>query len=228
MAGVAKRQPSDNNSDDRFKVFGGCNYKAGEWSTVVTPPLNECPGEKGWNLSDTVDPGMWFGKTLLPKIPAAMPTPVVVAAATPHSTQDGTSNTVCRRKSDIDGGGVIDEARISRQPHSPSRRSSTSWHVLVMIQATLFRLGVMCVLSSSLDVHTLAAPIPRWSSYAIEAMQNGTLTRAGSHLCIRQNNSAMRTPSKRPATLSQAHSVLLFPGAVFLREIPPGNLLFSV
>lgn len=70
MAGVAKRQPSDNNSDDRFKVFGGCNYKAGEWSTVVTPPLNECPGEKGWNLSDTVDPGMWFGKTLLPKIPA--------------------------------------------------------------------------------------------------------------------------------------------------------------
>lgn len=69
MAGVAKRQESDNVTDERFKVFGGCNYKAGEWSTVSQPPLNECPGEKGWNLSDTVDPGIWFGKTLLPKVP---------------------------------------------------------------------------------------------------------------------------------------------------------------
>jgi len=70
MAGVAKREASDNNTDERMKVFGGCGYTAGQWSTVNKPPLDECPGEKGWNLSDTVDPGIWFGKTLLPKIPA--------------------------------------------------------------------------------------------------------------------------------------------------------------
>lgn len=69
MAGVAPRQASDANTDERIKVFGGCKYKAGEWSTVTNPPLNECPGEKGWNLDNTVDPGIWFAKTLLEKLP---------------------------------------------------------------------------------------------------------------------------------------------------------------
>ena len=69
MAGVAKREASDANTDERFKVLGGCGHPAGQWSVVTNPPLNECPGEKGWNLSDTVDPGVWFGKTLLAKLP---------------------------------------------------------------------------------------------------------------------------------------------------------------
>ena len=69
MAGVAKFQDSDKNSDDRLKVLGGCNQTAGQWNTA-NPPLNDCPGEKGWNLSDAVGPGMWFAKTLLEKLPA--------------------------------------------------------------------------------------------------------------------------------------------------------------
>ncbi len=68
MAGVAKHQPSDQNTDERLKVLGGCNQPAGQWN-VAKPPLSDCPGEKGWNLSDTVDPGIWFGKTLLEKLP---------------------------------------------------------------------------------------------------------------------------------------------------------------
>lgn len=69
MAGVAKREASDGNTDARLKVLGGCNQPAGQWN-VAKPPLSDCPGEKGWNLSDTVDPGIWFGKTLLEKLPA--------------------------------------------------------------------------------------------------------------------------------------------------------------
>jgi hypothetical protein len=69
MAGVAKHEPSDQNTDERLKVLGGCNQPAGQWN-VAKPPLSDCPGEKGWNLSDTVDPGIWFGKTLLTKLPA--------------------------------------------------------------------------------------------------------------------------------------------------------------
>ncbi len=68
MAGVATRQPSDNNTDERLKVLGGCNQPAGQWN-IANPPLSDCPGEKGWNLSDSVDPGIWFGKTLLEKLP---------------------------------------------------------------------------------------------------------------------------------------------------------------
>jgi hypothetical protein len=69
MAGVAKNVASDRNTDERLKVLGGCNQPAGQWNTA-TPPLSDCPGEKGWNLSDTVDPGIWFAKTLLEKLPA--------------------------------------------------------------------------------------------------------------------------------------------------------------
>ncbi|WP_437983650.1 sialate O-acetylesterase [Sorangium sp. So ce117] len=68
MAGVADKQASDQNSDQRLKVLGGCNQPAGQWN-VANPPLNDCPGEKGWNLSTAVDPGIWFGKTLLGKLP---------------------------------------------------------------------------------------------------------------------------------------------------------------
>jgi hypothetical protein len=68
MAGVAKNVASDRNTDERLKVLGGCNQPAGQWNTA-TPPLSDCPGEKGWNLSDTVDPGIWFAKTLLEKLP---------------------------------------------------------------------------------------------------------------------------------------------------------------
>jgi hypothetical protein len=69
MAGVAKSEASDRNSDERLLVLGGCNQPAGQWN-VANPPLSDCPGEKGWNLSDTVDPGIWFGKTLLDSLPA--------------------------------------------------------------------------------------------------------------------------------------------------------------
>jgi hypothetical protein len=68
MAGVAKSEASDKNTDQRLLVWGGCNQPAGKWNTA-NPPLNDCPGEKGWNLSDSVDPGIWFGKTLLDKLP---------------------------------------------------------------------------------------------------------------------------------------------------------------
>ncbi|HTN82481.1 MAG TPA: sialate O-acetylesterase [Sorangium sp.] len=67
MAGVADKQDSDQNSDERLKVLGGCNQPAGQWN-VANPPLSDCPGEKGWNLSTSVDPGIWFGKTLLGKL----------------------------------------------------------------------------------------------------------------------------------------------------------------
>jgi hypothetical protein len=69
MAGVAPRQASDNNTDERLKVLGGCGNPSGQWTVVDQPPLNECPGEKGWNLDNTVDPGIWFGKTLLEALP---------------------------------------------------------------------------------------------------------------------------------------------------------------
>jgi hypothetical protein len=68
MAGVAKFDNGDKNTDERLKVLGGCNQPAGQWN-VANPPLNDCPGEKGWNLSDSVDPGIWFGKTLLENLP---------------------------------------------------------------------------------------------------------------------------------------------------------------
>jgi hypothetical protein len=70
MAGVAPRQASDANTDERMKIWGGCNQPQGQWNTVTNPPLNDCPGEKGWNLNNTVDPGIWFAKTLLPRLPA--------------------------------------------------------------------------------------------------------------------------------------------------------------
>lgn len=69
MAGVATSKASDRNTDERLKVLGGCNQPAGQWN-LANPPLSDCPGEKGWNLSDAVDPGIWFGKTLLEKLPA--------------------------------------------------------------------------------------------------------------------------------------------------------------
>jgi hypothetical protein len=69
MAGVAKSDADDRNTDTRLKVLGGCNQPAGQWNTA-NPPLNDCPGERGWNLSDSVDPGIWFGKTLLDRLPA--------------------------------------------------------------------------------------------------------------------------------------------------------------
>jgi hypothetical protein len=68
MAGVATRQASDMNTDQRLKVLGGCGQPAGQWN-VASPPLSDCPGEKGWNLSNSVDPGIWFGKTLLQALP---------------------------------------------------------------------------------------------------------------------------------------------------------------
>jgi len=68
MAGVATRQPSDMNTDERLLVLGGCGQPAGQWN-IANPPLSDCPGEKGWNLSDSVDPGIWFGKTLLEALP---------------------------------------------------------------------------------------------------------------------------------------------------------------
>jgi hypothetical protein len=69
MAGVAKAEASDKTTDDRIKVLGGCNQPAGQWN-VAKPPLSDCPGEKGWNLSDSVDPGTWFAKTIVTKLPA--------------------------------------------------------------------------------------------------------------------------------------------------------------
>lgn len=69
MAGVATREAGDTNNDDRMMVFGGCGHPAMMWSVATQPPLNECPGEKGWNPSDSVGPGMWFAKTLLEKLP---------------------------------------------------------------------------------------------------------------------------------------------------------------
>lgn len=69
MAGVAKSEASDKNTDDRLKIWGGCNQKAEQWN-VANPPLSDCPGESGINLSTSVDPGIWFAKTLLKKLPA--------------------------------------------------------------------------------------------------------------------------------------------------------------
>jgi hypothetical protein len=67
MAGVAKSEASDKNTDERLKVWGGCNQKAGQWN-VANPPLSDCPGGSGINLSTSVDPGIWFAKTLLKKL----------------------------------------------------------------------------------------------------------------------------------------------------------------
>jgi Carbohydrate esterase, sialic acid-specific acetylesterase len=69
MAGVAKSEASDKNTDERLKVWGGCNQKAGQWN-LANPPLSDCPGGSGINLSTSVDPGIWFAKTLLKKLPA--------------------------------------------------------------------------------------------------------------------------------------------------------------
>lgn len=69
MAGVADFEDSDKNTDPRLLVWGGCNQPAGMWN-IANPPLSDCPGEKGWNLATAVDPGIWFGKTLLEKLPA--------------------------------------------------------------------------------------------------------------------------------------------------------------
>jgi hypothetical protein len=68
MAGVAKKEASDQNTDDRLKVWGGCNKPAKMWN-IASPPESDCPGERGQNLSDAVDPGTWFAKTLLTKLP---------------------------------------------------------------------------------------------------------------------------------------------------------------
>ena len=67
MVGVAPKQASDQNSDQRLKVLGGCNQPAGQWN-LANPPLSDCPGESRINLSTSVDPGIWFGKTLLGKL----------------------------------------------------------------------------------------------------------------------------------------------------------------
>ena len=69
MAGVAMSEPSDMNTDQRLKVWGGCNQPAGQWN-LANPPLSDCPGGSGINLSTSVDPGIWFAKTLLKKLPA--------------------------------------------------------------------------------------------------------------------------------------------------------------
>lgn len=68
MAGATPFNDGDKNTDERLKVWGGCNQPAGQWNTA-SPPLNDCPGEKGWNLNNSVDPGIWFGKTLLEVLP---------------------------------------------------------------------------------------------------------------------------------------------------------------
>jgi hypothetical protein len=69
MAGVAPNQESDRNADERLQVWGGCNQPDGQWN-LAQPPLNDCPGEKGWNLFNTVGPAMWFAKTIADAIPA--------------------------------------------------------------------------------------------------------------------------------------------------------------
>lgn len=69
MAGVAPHEPGDQNVDERLQVWGGCNQTDEQWN-IANPPLNDCPGEKGWNLSNTVGPGMWFAKTIADSIPA--------------------------------------------------------------------------------------------------------------------------------------------------------------
>lgn len=68
MVGVARAEESDKNTDSRLLVWGGCNQPDGQWNTA-TPPLSDCPGQSGINLSNVVDPGIWFAKTLLEKLP---------------------------------------------------------------------------------------------------------------------------------------------------------------
>jgi Carbohydrate esterase, sialic acid-specific acetylesterase len=68
MAGVAKFENSDKNTDVRLQVWGGGNQPPGQWN-LANPPLHDA-GEKGWNPSDAVGPGMWFAKTLLEELPA--------------------------------------------------------------------------------------------------------------------------------------------------------------
>lgn len=68
MAGVAKFENSDKNTDERLQVWGGGNQPGGQWN-LANPPLHDA-GEKGWNPLDAVGPGMWFAKTLLSKLPA--------------------------------------------------------------------------------------------------------------------------------------------------------------
>lgn len=69
MAGVAPKNAGDANTDERLQVWGGCNQPAGQWN-LANPPLSDCPGGSGINLSTSVDPGIWFAKTLLPALPA--------------------------------------------------------------------------------------------------------------------------------------------------------------
>lgn len=69
MAGVAKFQDSDKNTDERLLVWGGGGGKPQNQWNLANPPLHD-PGGKGWNAQDAVGPGMWFGKTLLEKLPA--------------------------------------------------------------------------------------------------------------------------------------------------------------
>ncbi len=68
MAGVAMAQASDKTTDERIKVLGGCNQPAGQWN-LAKPPLSDCPGESGINLSTSVDPGTWFAKTIVERLP---------------------------------------------------------------------------------------------------------------------------------------------------------------
>lgn len=84
MAGVAQRVASDYNEDERFLVLGGCGQTAGQWN-IASPPLSDCPGEKGWNASNSVDPGTWFGKTLLPVLPEGDTMGIVATAESGES-----------------------------------------------------------------------------------------------------------------------------------------------
>lgn len=68
MAGVAAAQASDKNTDERLKMWGGCKHPAGQWN-LANPPMSDCPGGSGLNLSTAVDPGTWFAKTMLKKLP---------------------------------------------------------------------------------------------------------------------------------------------------------------
>lgn len=84
MAGVADKQASDQNTDERLQIWGGCNQPAGQWN-LANPPLNDCPGEKGWNLSTAVGPGMWFAKTLADHLPSGASLGVVGTAESGES-----------------------------------------------------------------------------------------------------------------------------------------------
>jgi hypothetical protein len=68
MAGVAPIQETDKNTDERLQVWGGgAGGPPNQWN-LANPPLHDA-GEKGWNSSGVVGPGMWFAKTLLEALP---------------------------------------------------------------------------------------------------------------------------------------------------------------